>query len=115
MGNTGNKAERGRSNIHFAVADQNVAVAAEPLDALVLMHIFVISVQEIPMADDQIEHRVGVAIRLFGITSENVEDDTPVVIARRHLAIAIVGYLTTGIGQTFDLVALWICTIRKSG
>lgn len=61
MGNTGYKAERCRCNIHFAVADQNVAVAAEPLDALVLMHIFMIGVEEIPMADDEIEHGVGVS------------------------------------------------------
>ena len=51
-----------RDDVHFPIADQDVAVAAETFDALVLMRIFVISIQEIAVADDQVKHGIGIAV-----------------------------------------------------
>lgn len=96
--------ERSRCDIHLPVAHKNVTVAAEPPEALVLVRVSIVRVQEAPMAQNQIEHRVSVAVRIRGVAPEDIVDLPPVVLTARHLAIAVVVRLAAGTSEALKLV-----------
>lgn len=77
----------GWHDIHFPVADHNVAITTEAFDVVVFVLVIVVSVQEGPMANDEIEHWKRVTVRLFGVTPKDVVNVPSVVKARRNLAI----------------------------
>lgn len=96
----------GRSNIHFAVTDQDVAVAAEATEALVLVNISVIGIEKAAVADDKIEHGILVTVRLPGIASEDVVNLSAIVFAARWLAIAVIVGLAAWICEALEFKAL---------
>jgi hypothetical protein len=54
----GCQAKGSRSDVHLAVTDHEVAVAAETLDTLVLVGVVVIGVKEVAVTDDQVKDGV---------------------------------------------------------
>ncbi len=57
------------------------------------------------MADNQIQHRVRIAVRLRRVTPKNIKDSAPVVQTSRRLTITVVRCFPARIGQAFNLVA----------
>src|SRR6266850_1395813 len=113
--------KRGRSDIHFSVADHDVAVGPKSLHALVLVNVLVVSVQEIAVADNQIDHGIlsapvaliGIRRHIRRITPKQVEDLPPVVVSGRHLAIGVVVTLTARPGKALDLVPFGVLDQAK--
>lgn len=98
--------ERGWHYVHFAVSNQQVAVGAEAFHAFVLVPILMVGVEEIAMAQHQIEHRIAIAVGLLGIAAEDVIDGSAVVVARWRLAIAVERGIAARVGQPFRLKAV---------
>src|SRR5438045_2065990 len=80
---------RGR-DIHLAIAHQNIAIAAEPTEAPVLVNIDVVGVEEAAVTQHKIEDWIPVAVRLQGISPKHVVDLPPVMLTARNLRIAVV-------------------------
>src|SRR5580692_12515626 len=92
-----------RCHIHLAVTDQNVAIAAEAPEAFVLVNVGVIGIQKAAVAQDKIEHRVVVAVRLLRVASEYVVNLPPVMLAAWYLAVAIVICFAARISKSLEL------------
>ncbi len=45
---------RGRGNVHFAIPDKNVTITAKASKALVLVNVFMISVEEATVAKNEV-------------------------------------------------------------
>ena len=99
------QAERRRDDVHLPIADQDVAIAAKSFNALVLVRIFMVGVQEIAVADDQVEHGIGIAVGLLRVAAEDIVDGPPVVEPRGDLAVAVEAGIAARVGQPFQLVA----------
>ena len=84
--------ERSRRDIHLPVANHDVAVAAKAFYALVLVNVIVVGVQEIAVANHEVDDRIAVAVRLIRLdNARNVVNRSPVVDCRKELpAIAVV-------------------------
>ena len=80
----------GWRDIHLAVTYENVAVAAEAPEALVLVNVGVVGVQEAAVTQYEIENGITVAVWVRRIASEHVVNLTPVMFAARDLRIAVV-------------------------
>ena len=63
------------------------------------------------MAKNEVEDRIAVSVRLGRIATEHVVDLPPVVLAARHLAVAVVVGLAPRVGKTLELVAF--CMLHK--
>src|SRR5207249_10796927 len=81
-------------------------IAAKALHTFVFMNVIVVGVEKIAVANDEIEHRIRIAVRLGGVTTEDVEYGPPVVTAGRNLTVAIVVGLTPRIRQPLHLEAV---------
>jgi len=77
------------------------------------MHVSMIRVKKIAMTYYKINNRIFRAASLRGVTPEHVVYYSPVVHTAWDTAIAIVACLSTGILQSFDLIALWIVHKRE--
>ena len=104
MRHPGNQTERCQGNIHLSIPDHDISVAAKPLDAFVLVNIIMVGVQEITMANHQIQHWISITIRYGGITPKNIEDDPSIVVTGGNLTIAVIADFTAWIGQSFNFV-----------
>ena len=82
MRGTFSKSEGSRCDIHLSVTDKKITVAAEAPEALVLMHVCVLSIQKTAVTYHQIKDRVAVAIGVIRIASEDIEDLPPIVLTR---------------------------------
>jgi hypothetical protein len=51
VGDSLDQVKRRRYDVHFAVSDHDIAVAAESFDVLVFMHIPMVGIQKVAMAD----------------------------------------------------------------
>jgi len=89
-------------DVHFAVAHEDVAVAAEAPETLVLVNVGVVGIQKATMTQNQVEHGITIAVRVRRVAPEHVIDLPPVVLAARHLRIAVVVNLAARIGQPLD-------------
>src|SRR5882757_6877675 len=92
---------RGR-HIHLTITDQDVTIAAEAPEAFVLVNVGVIGIQKAAVAQDKIEHRVVVAVRLLRVASEYVINLSPVMLAAWYLAVAIVICFAARISKSFE-------------
>lgn len=61
------------------------------------MNILVICIEKVSMANHQIKYRITVAIRLGWVSAEHILDRATIMITGRHLTVAVVSHLTTGI------------------
>jgi hypothetical protein len=98
--------ERRRHDVHLPVADHDVAVAAETFHIPVLVNVIMIRVHKIAVAYHQINHRETVAVRLPGITAEDVVDVPTIVEPSWHLAVAVEAGVPARIGQALKFVAV---------
>jgi len=96
MRRAGGKAKRRGSDVHLAVANHDVAVAAESLHVFVFVNVLVVGVEKVAVTNDEVEHRIRIAVRLGRVTTEDVEYGPPFVTARRNLTVAVVIGLTPG-------------------
>ncbi len=87
VGYTIHQVEWGRHDIHFPIADEDVPVTTKPFDAFISMHIFMIGVEKAAVAENQVKHRIGVAVRLLGVASEDVVNGPPIVEPGWNLAV----------------------------
>jgi hypothetical protein len=63
-----------RGHIHLAVSHKYVAVATKASEALVLVFIGIVRIQEAAVAEHEVEHRVAIAIGFFRIPAKDVID-----------------------------------------
>lgn len=98
------KGKGGRCDIHFSITDEKITVTAEAPEALVLMNVSVVSIQETAMTYNQIKNRITVAIGVIWISSEDIEDVSSIVLTPGKLTIAIVICFTTRISQRLEFV-----------
>jgi len=82
------QAEGRWSDVHLAVPDEDVAVAPEPAEALVLVDVVVACVQEVPMANHKVKHWVCLFLA-FRVAPKHVVDGTTVVEPSADLAVAV--------------------------
>lgn len=102
------EAEGGGDNVHLSVADEDVAVGPEALDALVLVYVLVVGIEEVTVADDEVEDWIAVAVRLLGVAAEDVVDGAAVVEARGRLAVAVEAGVPARVGKSFQLEAVGV-------
>ena len=71
---------KGRGHdVHLPVADENVAVAAKALHALVLVFVVMVDVEKIAMTYHEIEHGIDVPVGILRIAAKDVVDRASVV------------------------------------
>jgi len=80
----GRQAKRRGSNIHFAIANHDVAVAAKAFYTFVFVNVIVVSVKEVTVANHKVEHRIRVAIRIGWVATEDIENGATIVTTRRN-------------------------------
>lgn len=74
LAQTGQQSIGGVRHVHLAVAQQDVAIAAEHAHALVICLISAAGIEKGPMGDDDVEHVRVLARGASLIPAEDVED-----------------------------------------
>ena len=97
--------KRGRRNIHLPVANNDVAEAAETAKTLVPVFVSAVGIQEAAVTDDDIQHRVAVAVRSRRVAAKNIIDLPTVMFSAWWSAVAIKIGRPARISQTFQLVS----------
>jgi len=87
--NSFKQSHRGRHHIHLAVAEQDIAIAAEPPGACVLMLVGVVGVEEGARDDYEVHNWKGIALGGCRVPAERVVDCPPVVFRSGYLAVPI--------------------------
>ena len=108
MGNTCDKPKGCWRNIHFAITNQNVAIAAKATHTLIFMDIGMIRIQKIAMTNNKIKQRVRIAVGVHGIATKDIENGAPIVLPRRNLTIGVIRSLSPRIGQPLNLITFRI-------
>src|SRR5260370_25756037 len=106
MGHALNQSKWSWHHIHLPVSNQNISITAKPLDALVLMFVFVVSIEKISVTNHQVEYRVAEAIRFLWVAPENVINGWTVVQTCRSLTVAVEICLSSRVSQGFQFISL---------
>ena len=106
MGSAIDDPKRRGHDIHLAIADENVPIAAETPDALVFVNVLVVGVQEAPVANDKIKHGIRISIGDLRIAAKDVVDRSAVMQAGRDLAIAVKRCVASRVGKPLEFIAV---------
>src|SRR5258708_15396691 len=93
-------------DVHLAIPDQDISITAKRLHSLVLMDVFVISIEKISVTNHQVNYGIFVTVRICGIASKYVIDRATSVNSKRDLTITIKVCNPPRICQSLHLIAI---------